>query len=95
MPIFVNEKYVIMVVDQDERKMVEYKQSNQKRNALFRKSIRRSNTQSTQKKETHLTVDPRVENLKMRLKQLVQENQQLCDNITYKADGLRKSLRRE
>lgn len=80
---------------QYERKMVEYKQSNQKRNALFRKSIRRSNTQSTQKKETHLTVDPRVENLKMRLKQLVQENQQLCDNITYKADGLRKSLRRE
>lgn len=76
-----------------EFKMSEYKKWNQKRNMLLRQSVRRS--QRSGKKQTRINIDPRIEQLKRRLKSVVLENNRLCDMITNKADGLRKSLRRD
>jgi hypothetical protein len=62
---------------------------NEQRTRLIRKSHTRNLV-----KETQLTKDPRFDELKRRLKQLINENQNLVAQITNKGEFIRKSLRR-
>ena len=89
-----SQQEMLELIRQYEFKMSEYKKWNQKRNMLLRKSVRRSNRRNVEK-ETRLHVNPKIDQLKRRLKMAVEENNRLGDRITNKADGLRKSLRRD
>ena len=89
-----SQREMLELMVQYEKKMVEYRNLNTKRNQLFRKSIRRSNRRSNHVKETKIHCHPRVAQLKRRLTAVIHENNELCNSITYKAEDLRKSLRR-
>lgn len=61
---------------------------NDRKNKLIRKSATRSVFH-----ESNLQKDPRVEVLKQKLRELINQNQQLIGQITNKGESLRKSLR--
>ena len=88
-----SQQEMLDLIRQYEFKMSEYKKWNQKRNMLMRKSVRRS--KRSERKETRININPKIDQLKRRLKMVVAENNRLCESITSKADGLRKSLRRD
>lgn len=66
-----------------------YRNANERKSRLVRKSMNRTNVV-----ETVISKDERVENLKSRLKNLIEENHILCNQITNKGETIRKSLRR-
>lgn len=66
-----------------------YRNANERKSRLTRKSMNRTNVV-----ETVISKDERVENLKSRLKNMVEENHILCHQITNKGETIRKSLRR-
>jgi hypothetical protein len=90
-----SQKEMLRIMRMYEEKLVEYKNANELRNRTFRKSTRRSTKSHTQVKETSVTINPKIAQLKRRLTSAIQQNNRLCEMISNKSEGLRKSLRRD